>query len=70
LPVAFLPQIVVVRLEDLLAVRTTQGMATVRDGGVVKSEGINTPVHMMQQINSLNLLILGMLWLKTPPPNW
>jgi hypothetical protein len=50
LPVAFLPQIVVVRLEDLLAVRTTQGMATVRDGGVVKSEGINTPVHMMQQI--------------------
>lgn len=50
-----------VRLEDLLAVRTTQGMATVRDGGVVKSEGINTPVHMMQQIKSLNLLILGML---------
>ena len=73
MPVAFLPQrmvLVVVRLEDLLVVRTTQGSATFRDVGVVKYEGINTPVHMMQQIKLLNLLVLAMLWLKIPPHNW
>lgn len=49
----------VVRLEELLVVGTTQGLATVRDGVVVKCEGINTPVHMMQHIKSLNLLVLA-----------
>lgn len=49
----------VVRLEDLLVVGTTQGLATVREGVVVQCEGINTPVHMMQHIQSLNLLVLA-----------
>eukprot|EP00092_Neocalanus_flemingeri_P040694 GFUD01044305.1.p1 GENE.GFUD01044305.1~~GFUD01044305.1.p1 ORF type:complete len:1862 (+),score=644.25 GFUD01044305.1:78-5663(+) len=49
----------VVRLGDLLVVGTTQGLAQVREGVVVKCEGINTPVHMMQHIKSLNLLVLA-----------
>jgi len=49
----------VVRLEEAMVVGTTQGLATVTDGVVVKCETIDTPVHMIQHIKSLNLLVLA-----------
>jgi len=49
----------VVRLEEVVVVGTTQGLATVREGLVMKCEGINTPVHMMYHIKSLNMLVLA-----------
>jgi len=49
----------VVRLDDDVVVGTTQGLAVVREGMVVKCEGIDTPVHMMRHIKSLNLLVVA-----------
>ena len=49
----------VVRVEDVLVLGTTQGLATVRDGKVVSVEGLQTPVHILQHIPSLHLLLLA-----------
>jgi len=49
----------VVRLGEVLVVGTTQGLAVVREGVVVKCEGINTPVHMIHHLQSLSLLVLA-----------
>merc|ERR1711971_384883 len=46
-------------MEDTLVLGTTQGLATVRDGTVVHCEGLHTPVHLLQHIPSLRLLLLG-----------
>lgn len=48
-----------VSVGDILVVGTTQGLALVKEGMVVKCEGISTPVHLMQHIQSLNLLVLA-----------
>jgi len=37
----------VVRLGDTFVVGTTQGLSVVKEGVVVRYEGVNTPVHMM-----------------------
>ena len=49
----------VVRVEDVLVLGTTQGLATVRDGKVVSVEGLQTPVHILEHIPSLHLLLLA-----------
>ena len=38
----------VVRVEDILVLGTSQGLAIVREGKVVSVEGLQTPVHILQ----------------------
>ena len=47
-----------IQLGDALVVGTTLGLAVVKEGVVVKCEGIDTAVHMMYHIHSLNLLLV------------
>ena len=49
----------VVRVEDTLVLGTTQGLAIVREGKVVSVVGLQTPVHILQYIPSLHLLLLA-----------
>ena len=47
----------VVRVEDVLVLGTTQGLATVQDGKVVSVAGVQTPVHLLHHLPSLHLLL-------------
>ena len=48
-----------VRIKDTLVLGTTQGLALVRDNVVVPVPGLVTPVHSLQQVSSLQLLVLA-----------
>ena len=47
------------RIKDTLVLGTTQGLALVRDNVVVPVPGLVTPVHSLQQVTSLQLLVLA-----------
>ena len=47
------------RIKDTLVLGTTQGLALVRDNVVVPVPGLATPVHSLQQVTSLQLLVLA-----------